>query len=62
MTTEEKYVLAAYLVVLAGVLLWLVIYAFRMARMQREISELVELAERRRAHETAPEPGPDVPA
>jgi HAMP domain-containing protein len=58
-TTEEKYVLAAYLVVLAGVLLWLVIYAFRMTRMQREIGELAELAEQRRAGEPRPSPPPD---
>lgn len=44
MTTSEKYVTAAYLVVLGAVLLYVVIYAFRMARLQREVAELAELA------------------
>jgi hypothetical protein len=43
-TTSEKYVTAAYLVVLGAVLLYVVIYAFRMARLQREVAELAELA------------------
>ena len=44
MTTAEKYVTAAYLVVLAVVLLYVAIYAFKMARLEREVAELAELA------------------
>jgi hypothetical protein len=51
MTNAEKYVTAAYVVVLAVVLLYVVIYAFKMTRLEREASELAELAERRRAAE-----------
>ncbi len=49
MTTAETYVTAAYLVVLAIVLLYVVIYAFRMTRLDREVRELTELVERRDA-------------
>jgi CcmD family protein len=49
MTTAEKYVTAAYLVVLAVVLLYVVIYSRRMARLEREVAELAELVQRRRA-------------
>jgi hypothetical protein len=55
-TTEEKYVTAAYAVVLAAVLLYVVIFAFKMARLQREVAELAELAARRREHEIEREP------
>ena len=40
MTTAEVYVTAAFLVVLAVVLLWLVIYAFKMRRLENEVDEL----------------------
>ena len=40
MTTAEAYVTAAFLVVLAAVLLWLVIYAFKMRRLESEVREL----------------------
>ena len=49
MTTAEKYVTAAYLIVLGVLLLYLVIYAFKLARLEREASELAELARRKRA-------------
>jgi hypothetical protein len=39
-TTAEKYVTAAYLVVLAAVLLYVVIYAFKLQRLGRELDEL----------------------
>jgi hypothetical protein len=55
-TTEEKYVTAAYAVVLAAVLLYVVIYAFKMARLQREVAELAQLAARRRDRESQREP------
>lgn len=51
MTDAEKYVTAAYVVVLAVVLLYVVIYAFKMTRLARELTELTELAEQRRAAE-----------
>ncbi len=47
MTTAEKYVTAAYLVVLATVLVYLVIHALKLARLDHELSELAELARRR---------------
>jgi hypothetical protein len=48
-TTAEKYVTAAYLVVLGAILLYVVIYAFKLARLEREVTELAELARRKRA-------------
>jgi len=48
-STAEKFIAAAYLVVLAAVLLYVVIYAFKIARLEREVAELAELARRRRA-------------
>ena len=47
MTTAEKYVTAAYLVVLAVILLYVVLYAFKLARLEREVAELAELARRK---------------
>jgi hypothetical protein len=48
------YVAAAYLVFLALVLIYVAIMATKLARLQREIGELVELTNRRRAdRETA---------
>jgi hypothetical protein len=49
MSSSEKFVAAAYLVVLAAVLLYVVIYAFKIARLEREVAELAELARRQRA-------------
>jgi hypothetical protein len=49
MTTAEKYVSAAYLVVLAVVLLYVVLYTFKLSRLEREVAELTELAQRRKA-------------
>ncbi len=54
MTTAEKYVTAAYLVVLAVVLLYVVIYAFKLARLEREVSRLARLAAERRVPDDAP--------
>jgi len=48
-STEEKYVAAAYLVVFALVLVYLVIMALKLTRLEREVGELTELAARRRA-------------
>jgi hypothetical protein len=47
-SSGEKYVAAAYLVVFVGVLAWVAIIATKLARLQREVVELVELARRRR--------------
>jgi cell division protein FtsL len=41
-TTSEKYVTAAYCVVFAVVLLYVVIIAFKLQRMQRDVDELEE--------------------
>ena len=48
MSSGEKYVAAAYLVVFVGVLAWVAIIASKLTRLQREVAELVELARRRR--------------
>ena len=47
MTSAEKYVTAAYLVVLAVVLLYVIIYSFKLQRLEQEITELAELARRK---------------
>ena len=47
------YVAAAYLVVLALVVIYVAIMAAKLARISREISELAELAERRGAERDA---------
>jgi hypothetical protein len=56
MTTAEKYVTGAYLVVLAVVLLYVVIYAFKMSRLEREVAELAALAAANPPREPEPEP------
>jgi len=40
MTTAEKYVTAAYCVVFAVVLAWVVIMALKLQRLEREVAEL----------------------
>ena len=47
MTTAEKYATAAYLDVLGIVLLYVVLYSFKLQRMERELTELTEIARRR---------------
>ena len=42
MTTAEKYVTAAYLVVLASLLVYVAIYTFKLVRLSREVDELAE--------------------
>jgi hypothetical protein len=54
-TSAERYVTAAYLVVLAVVLAYVVIYAFKLSRLERELAELAELACRRREAPAEPE-------
>jgi CcmD family protein len=52
MTTEEKYVAAAYLVVFVAVLAYVLIMASKLQRLEREVDELAELARKRRAQES----------
>jgi CcmD family protein len=47
MSTEEKYVAAAYLVVFVFVLLYFLIMALKLSRLEREVGELTELARKR---------------
>lgn len=49
MTTEEKYVAAAYLVIFAVVLAYVVIIAFKLQRLERELTELTDLARAKRS-------------
>ena len=59
MTSEEKYVAAAYLVVFLVVLLYVVIMAAKVSRLGRDVSELTALArERKRAGELESKPAP----
>jgi CcmD family protein len=44
---SEKYTAAAYLVVFVVVLLYVVIIASKLERLQREVARLVELARER---------------
>ena len=53
MSSSEKYVAAAYLVVFVGVLAWVAIISSKLARLTREVSELVELARLRRERDAA---------
>ena len=47
--TAGKYVAAAYIVLFAIVLIYVAIMALRLSRIQREVGELAELAQRRSA-------------
>jgi CcmD family protein len=46
-TPSEKYTAAAYLVVFVAVLLYVVIIASKLQRLEREVARLVELAKQR---------------
>jgi CcmD family protein len=48
-TNAEKYVAAAYLVVFATVLAYVLIISLKLVRLEREVEELTELARRRQA-------------
>jgi CcmD family protein len=48
-STEEKYVAAAYLVVFLVVLAYVLIIAAKLQRLEREVTELAELARGREA-------------
>lgn len=43
MTQSEKYTAAAYLVVFLAVLVYVVIMAAKLQRLEREVAELVEV-------------------
>jgi len=47
-TAEEKYVAAAYLVVFLFVLVYVLIMATKVARLEREVTELAERARSRK--------------
>ena len=47
MTTEERYVAAAYLVVFVVLLVYVLIMAAKVARLERALAELVERARER---------------
>ena len=48
MSSGEKYLAAAYVVVLATVLVYLVIISAKLARFEREIGDLAQLAKEER--------------
>ena len=47
MSQSEQYTAAAYLVVFVAVLLYVVIIASKLQRLQREVARLVELVKER---------------
>lgn len=49
MSTGEKYLAAAYVVVLVAVLLYVAIIALKLQRFERELAELTRLAHEREA-------------
>ena len=48
MSSGEKYLWAAYLVIFAAVLVYVVIISAKLSRLEREVGELAELARERR--------------
>jgi hypothetical protein len=46
-SASEKYVAAAYLVVFLAVLVWVAIVASKLARLERDVDEIADLARRR---------------
>ena len=48
MSTGEKYLAAAYLVVFTAVLVYVVLIALKLTRIERELTELARLAQERR--------------
>jgi CcmD family protein len=55
-TTSEKYVTAAYCVVFAVVLAYVVIMALKLSRLEREVDDLAERVPEDDAEETPREP------
>ena len=56
MSSGEKYVAAAYGVVFVAVLVYVAIIAAKLARLQRETTEILELARSREAPPRSAEP------
>jgi CcmD family protein len=50
-SSAERYVLAAYVVVLATVLAYVLIISLKVSRLERELGELARRAQERRAEE-----------
>ena len=53
MTTTEKYVAAAYLVVFVMILLYVVIIAAKLSRLDREVGEIADEVRAKQAGEDA---------
>jgi CcmD family protein len=53
LSSEEKYVAAAYLVIFAVVLAYVLIIALKLQRLERELAELAELAQAKREERKA---------
>jgi CcmD family protein len=53
MSTAEKYVTAAYLVIFLAVLVYVVVIAAKLARLEREVAELADRVRARQAGESA---------
>ena len=56
MTTSEKYVTAAYCVVFAIVLVYVLIMALKLQRLERDVDELARRAPEEDAEEASREP------
>jgi hypothetical protein len=50
-STGEKYVAAAYLVVFVAVLAWVAIIASKLSRLERDVEELAELVRKKAERE-----------
>lgn len=48
MTTDEKYVTAAYLVLLGALLVYVLIIALKLGRLEHELAELTRAAREKR--------------
>ena len=62
MTATEKYVAAAYLVVFVMILVYVVIIAAKLSRLDREVGELADAVRARRRGEGAGDAAGDVDA
>ena len=51
-TAEEKYVAAAYLAVFAFLLVYVLLIAVKLTRLNREVEELTRLARERKSRES----------
>ena len=58
MSEAEKYVLAAYVVVLGVVLAYLLIISLKVSRLDRELGELAHRAQEKRVEEPEREEAP----